>query len=299
MPEGDTIFRTAASVRMWLHGRQVTAVESPSPRIAASEQQRMELLIGRVVGAVEARGKNLLMRFDLSPVDVASLDIASRDVASRDVEADRVDQESLSESLVLHTHMKMTGSWHVYAHDARWQRPRHQARLVIHCDERLAVCFNVPVLSLEPYEDPDRRRTLHALGPDVLNEPLDLDTIVARVSTDDDRPIGEVLLDQRVVCGIGNIYRCESLFLEGLHPWTRISKVDRQTFQKVIATAARLMRANLGESVGRDFGLGANVNYVYGRAGLPCRRCRTIIETKRLGTQARIVFWCPTCQMQT
>ncbi len=276
MPEGDTIFRTATVLRSWLTGRQVSAIESPSSRVVASERTRMESLIGCVVGEVEARGKNLLMRFDREPSVGHAVPLAN--------------------SLVLHTHMRMTGSWHVYSGDSVWLRPRNQARLVIHCDERLAVCFNVPVLSLEPIKDLTRNRSLRGLGPDVLVEPLDLESILNRVTQHNDRPIGDVLLDQSVVCGIGNIYRCESLFIERLNPSTTMSHVDRSSFSNVVATAARLMRANLGPSGSRDLGIGHGVSNVYGRAGLPCRRCGESVETGRLGTQARIVFWCPGCQ---
>src|SRR4051812_8239548 len=144
-------------------------------------------VIGTMVTKVEARGKHLLIRF--------------------------------SGGDVLHTHMQMTGSWHVYPAGERWRRPARQARLVLTCGERTAVCFNAPVIELLGPGDEDLHGPLAGLGPDVLDLAFDAEEAVRRARSSPAKTVGELLLDQRVASGIGNIYRCESLFLEGLDPW--------------------------------------------------------------------------------
>ena len=193
MPEGDTIYRTADLLRTWLVGRSVTAARS---RVAGLATDR---LVGATVTAVESQGKHLLMRF--------------------------------SNGDTLHTHMRMTGSWHVYPAGGRWQRSGQQARVVIEAGDRVAVCFNAPVVELLASRAEAVHPALAGLGQDLLGtRPLDLEaarTRARRLTAEPDgtgggRVIGEVLLDQRVVAGIGNIYRCETLFLCGVDPWTPV-----------------------------------------------------------------------------
>lgn len=264
MPEGDTIFRTAASLRTWLIDREITAARALRPDLGISR------LVGRTVTAVEANGKNLLMTFSAG---------------------------SDAPSLVLHTHMRMTGSWHVYPVGAPWRKPERQARVVLTAGERVAVCFNAPIIELASAVATARRASIASLGPDVLVDPFDLDEVWERaVRQSADRALGEVLLDQRIVAGIGNIYRCESLFLRGLHPWTALGALDRAAFDALVMEAATLMRANLGPSTARSFGAGPSRPWVYRRAGLPCRRCGTTIRSRPQGPQARVAYWCSTCQ---
>jgi endonuclease VIII len=267
VPEGDTIFRTAVSLRTWLAGRIVTGATARDARL------RIERLLGRTVESVEAVGKNLLITFVGSELDTTEL--------------------------VLHTHMMMTGSWHVYPAGATWQRPARQARVVIEAGERVAVCFNAPVVELASASVTARRSSLAGLGPDVLVEPLDLASILERaLRTPPEFALGELLLDQRVVAGIGNIYRCEALHLRGLHPWTPRQALTDDDLRELIATAATLMKANLGGSgdIARDFGSGANRTWVYRRTGLPCRTCATPIEARGQGPVNRRAYWCPVCQ---
>lgn len=258
MPEGDTIWRTAQSLRRWVGGREVTAARTTVPGLA------VERLLGHRAEAVEARGKHLLVRF--------------------------------SGGLTLHTHMRMTGSWHVYPAGRPWRRPEQQARVVLEAGERVAVCFNAPVVELLASREELAHPGLAGLGPDVLVEPLDLAEVGRRAAT---RPpelaVAELLLDQRVVSGIGNIYRCESLFVGRAHPWTPWPTAP---WPDLVSTAADLMRANLVAGVGfaRDLGAGPDRPWVYRRQGRPCRRCGTLIAVARLGAQARTVYWCPTCQ---
>jgi endonuclease-8 len=262
VPEGDTILRTATTLRRWLEGREVTGAESKVAGLATAGR-----LVGTTVTGVEARGKHLLVRF--------------------------------SSGQVLHTHMRMTGSWHVYPAGERWRRPAWQARLVLACGERVAVCFNAPVVELLAAGDERSQPALAGLGPDVLSPELDLAEVQRRAAA---RPgavtVGELLLDQTVVAGIGNIYRCESLFLRGHNPWVRRDQLDDGALGALIGTAARLMGDNVraGTVATRSFGPGTRQPWVYRRSGRPCRRCGTTIASGRLGEQARSVYWCPACQ---
>jgi endonuclease-8 len=193
-----------------------------------------------------------------------------------------------SNGLVLHTHMRMTGSWHVYSRGERWRRPDHLARIVLECDDRVAVCFSAPVIELLAPSEARRHTVLAGLGPDVLDPAFDAGEVVRRARLQPkDRTVGELLLDQRVISGIGNIWRSESLFADGINPWTPVGEVDDDRLARLASTAARLMGASLtGQREGR----------VYRRTGRPCRRCGTRISSKRLGEQARTVYWCPRCQ---
>ena len=268
MPEGDTIFRTAASLRRWLVGRTVTATRSTMPGVS------LEGLVGTTVTSVVARGKHLLISF--APDDAV---------------------EQPGRVCVLRTHMRMTGSWHVYSLADRWQRPTRQARLVVECSDRVAVGFNIPDAQLETEAVIERGRGLRTLGPDVLVEPFEDAEMLRRARL---RPpataVGELLLDQRVVAGIGNIYRNESLFLQGRHPWTPVGSIDGDRLVDLVRQAAALMHANLGPADARDFGRGASVTWVYRRSGRPCRRCGTAIRSRAQGEQARIAYWCSVCQ---
>ncbi len=272
MPEGDTIVRTATSLRTWLGGRTVTGVRTVLPNLPVGR------LIGRIVGEVSTIGKNLLISFVGDHAD---------------------------DVLVLHTHMRMTGSWHVYPAGVSWRKPARQARVVIEAGDRIAVCFNAPVIELAGPGSTRRRRSLSGLGPDVLVEPLDVDRLLGCLdSTSTGYALGELLLDQRVVCGIGNIYRCEALFLEGHHPWTARGALDDEAVVALVRRAGQLMHANLRtaaaptDSVGREFGAGGNRTWVYRRAGLGCRLCGTAISARGQGPLARRAYWCPACQVQ-
>ncbi len=217
-------------------------------------------LVGQRVDAVEAQGKHLLVRLDSGEV--------------------------------LHSHMKMTGSWHVYRSGERWRRPESEARLVLTCGDRMAVCFNAPVVELLQPRAEAVHPGLAGLGPDLLVDPFDLDEVRRRARTRPrDLAIGELLLDQRVVAGIGNIWRCESLFVEGRNPWQPQSELSDDELDRLVLTASRLMRAQLGPWRPEN-----SRRWVYGRGGRPCRRCGSRIQTRRSGDGARVVYWCPRCQ---
>jgi endonuclease-8 len=259
VPEGDTIFRTARTLDRWLAGRVVTAVGG------RGLGPHGESLVGATIVRVEARAKHLMIH--------------------------------LADGRVVHSHMRMSGSWHVYPAGERWRRPASQARLVIEAGDRHAVCFNAPVIELLGAHDLDGHPALRGLGPDVLVDPLDLVEIRRRARLlPSTTVIGDVLLDQQVVSGIGNIYRCEALFVAKLDPGAPIGAIVDPVLDHVVTIAADMLRSNVGR-IGRDFGGGPDHPYVYGRTGRPCRRCRAPVVARRLGRHARRVYWCAGCQV--
>jgi endonuclease-8 len=263
VPEGDTIFRAAATLDRWLTGRTVTGARTQVDRLPAHK------LVGQSVDGVEARAKHLLIRF--------------------------------SSGMVLHTHMKMTGSWHVYSAGERWQKPASQARFVLEAGERLAVCFNAPVIELLAAGGEGQHPGLVNLGPDVLKPPVDLDEVRRRAgTTPTTKTIGELLLDQQVVSGIGNIWRCESLFVQRVDPFVARTALSDAQLDELVTVASEMMQraAKPTEYVGRDFGGGMDKPWVYGRSRRPCYRCGTRIQVRQLGAPLpRTVYWCPRCQV--
>jgi endonuclease-8 len=225
------------------------------------------LLVGDTVVSVEPHAKHLLIRF--------------------------------ASGKTLHTHMRMQGAWYVHPVGERWRRPAWQARIVLEAGDRVAVCFNAPIVELVRTKAEVIHPALSALGPDILVQPLAIPEILARAGS---RPrsteVGDLLLDQRVISGIGNIFRCESLFVARLHPCRLLASIDDHVLTAAVEAAARLMIANTqpGSSVRREFGLGAGERWVYRRTRRPCRRCGTAIQSARVGQQARTAYWCPTCQ---
>jgi endonuclease-8 len=243
MPEGDTIWRTAAALRSRLAGRRVESAQPDSLR----------RLTGSLVTAVEPVGKHLFIRFD--------------------------------SGLALHTHMRMTGSWHLYRPGQAWRRPERLAMAVLRVEDAVAVLFSAPVVELvrEP-----AARTGH-LGPDILADDFDLARVVARARSLGPVALGELLLDQRVASGIGNIWRCESLWERRANPWTMSDALTDQALAELYETARRLMQAGVRRLPGGP-------RAVHGRAGSHCRRCGTAIKLRAQGGHARMTFWCPACQ---
>lgn len=260
MPEGDTIHRTAARLRSALVGRALRRVELTGQRAAGPA-------VGATVTGVEARGKHLLIHTD--------------------------------DGLALHTHLRMSGSWHLYRPGQRWQRSPRAARVVLATTEVVAVCFSAPVVEVLDRGALDRHPSLRRLGPDLCDpatSPADAARRM-RALSEPARPVGEALLDQRAACGVGNVYRAEVCFLHGLDPAAAIATVDDATLAAMLSTATELLQANLATTARTTTGADASGRlWVYGRAGRPCRRCGTTIVRERLGEHARIVDRCPTCQ---
>jgi endonuclease-8 len=277
MPEGDTIFRAAEALHRALAGRTVTRFESVYPaltRVAVDHP-----IVGRTVESVFARGKHLLIAF--------------------------------SGDLVLRTHMRMNGSWHLYRAGVRWQRPARDMRVLVGTGDIVAVGFNVPIAELLSTRDMARHKDLQALGPDLLADaglqtPFDPDEVVRRMRARGGDAIGDVLLNQRVVAGIGNVFKSEILFLAGIDPFTPVARLTDGDLERLVGISRDQLAANvmtrtqtLSRSIGRrttrSMDPGAKL-WVYSRGGKPCRRCGALILAKKTGPDARLTYWCPHCQ---
>ncbi|MDQ3071574.1 MAG: Fpg/Nei family DNA glycosylase [Acidobacteriota bacterium] len=284
MPEGDTIFRAAHTLHRALADHIVTRFESMYPALTRVDQDAP--IAGRVVTRVEARGKHLLMHFAAAPDG---------------------DDSRAAKAMVLRTHMRMHGSWHIYRHGERWQLPRRDARIVIETAAFVAVGFNVPVAEFLEEGREDRQDDLKRIGPDLLGERFDEDEAVRRLLARGAQPIAEALLNQRVVAGIGNVYKSEVLFLERVHPQTPASSVPEPAVRALLRTARRLLRANVADASAEIVtyrGLRRTTGrtdpearlWVYGRGGKPCRRCAASIRYVKSGLDARGTYWCAACQ---
>ena len=263
MPEGDTLWRVANRLSPVLAGRRVTGLRLATPAlIAEARRHRVE---GSTIRGVEARGKHLLVRF--------------------------------STGVALHTHLGMTGSWHLYRVGSRWQQPAHLARVVLEADGVVAVCFVPRVVELVPEAEEAAHPSLTALGPDVVSAPFEAEAAVTRLQARGSAAIGAALLDQTALSGIGNIYKSEVLFLRGVDPFAPVAALDRMQLRRIVETAHKLMRRSVVAPIRRTTGGGGSRSYwVYGRARRPCRRCATLIRRARQGTPSRTTYWCPRCQ---
>lgn len=266
MPEGDTIHNAALRVGQALVGRAIRSIEAPQ------ERHRMdrwpERLAGRAVRAVDARGKHLFVHFE--------------------------------GDLTLHSHLRMGGKWGVYERGRHWTRSPRRAWLVMRTDAHEVVQFDGPVLELMTESRTRFDRLLAALGPDVVADDFDEGTYLRRLREGDrTRAIGEALLDQRNVAGIGNIWKSEGCFLAGIDPWRRTADVsDPEALAVVRAIRPEIRRsARRGGPTTTYRPRGARPGtWVYDRAGLPCRRCSTPIEARGQGDDNRTTYWCPACQ---
>lgn len=273
MPEGDTIFRAADTLHRALAGKTVTRFDSVFPALLRVHEDAP--ITGRVVESVGAAGKHLLMRF--------------------------------SGDLVLRTHLRMSGSWHLYRPGERWRRAAGDMRIVISTADFVAVAFLVHVAEFLEGRALERQRDLRALGPDLLGATFDMAEAVARLRARADATIESALLDQRALAGIGNVYKSEVLFVCGVYPFTLVAGLDDATLTRLAEAARRLMRRNVGAAgAGVAAQAGARLTtvrldpeerlWVYGRTGRPCRRCGTAIQSAKSGPHVRGTYWCPVCQ---
>ena len=272
MPEGDTLFRIATTLRKALLNRRVTRFETSLPTVAtANENHRV---VGRVITGVESRGKNLLVAF---------------------APGERAVQ---STPLVLHTHLRMTGSWHIYRPGESWQKPARRAVAVIHTDEWIAPCFSAPVVELLTEARASRLPSLVGLGPDAITEEFDGEEAFRRLRGLPDQPIGVAIMNQRKLAGVGNIYKSEVLFLQRLSPFRLVRELPDADLRALIAEAHRLLMLNRERGERQThFGLDQRARlWAYGRSGEPCRECGTRICMRRQGLDARSTYYCPRCQ---
>lgn len=274
MPEGDSIFRAARTLHRVLAGQVVTRFET-----AYAHLDRVNVdapIAGRTVEKCESAGKHLLMFF--------------------------------SGDLILRTHMRMSGSWHIYRHDERWWRGPQAMRVRIDTADWVAVAFNVPVAEFVTSKQLESSDPVAKLGPDLLGAEFDHAEAIRRIIASGARPIATTLLDQRIVAGIGNIYKSEVLFMSGVHPDIPSSAIPVATLERMMDIARGLLKDNVVDGSSPRIQTYRNLRqsnpatdhddslWVYGRQDKPCRKCGTPIEMKKMGIEARSSYWCPGCQ---
>jgi len=274
MPEGDTIYRSARTLKAALAGRLITGFRTVLPHLARVNVDTP--LAGRTVDDVVSRGKHILMFF--------------------------------SGDLILRTHMRMHGAWHLYRPGERWKQPGRDMRIVIGTDAFQAVAFRVPVAEFRTAASLERDDVIQSLGPDLLDDNPDLGDAVARLRALGTVPLGDALLNQRAVAGIGNVFKSEICFAARVSPFGAVSSLDEATVRNVLEIARQQLRANVPDArtaalamwAGRRRTTGrvhpAQALWVYGRAGAPCRQCATPIEMVKQGPDARVTYYCRKCQ---
>jgi endonuclease-8 len=205
-----------------------------------------------------------------------------------------------SGDLHLRTHMRMNGSWHVYRPGERWRKRFSDMRIVLETDAWVAVAFNVPVAELHDSRSLERQDDLLHIGPDFLGETFDWDEAKRRIRAKPDEEIADVLLNQRVVAGIGNEYKSELLFMSRVSPFAKVRDLSDEQLDTILKLSRKVMLANVAKrSAARitNFSLDpSQKQYVYSRGRKPCRKCGTPIQYAKQGKDARGTYWCPKCQ---
>jgi endonuclease-8 len=259
VPEGDTVWNTAQLLHRTLAGQVLESSDFRVPQLATVD------LTGWIVAESRSRGKHLLLRLD----------------------------SAAARPRTLHSHLRMDGSWRVFAPGQRWAaRPTHTIRVVLRTESAVAVGYHLHELALVRTDD--EQRLVGHLGPDLLGTDWDSAEAVRRLRRRPDVAIGAALVDQRNLAGIGNLYKAETLFLAGVWPWAPVGSVDDPV--ALVTLAQGLMASNRGRWAQITTGSPrrGEQNYVFERAGRPCRRCGTAIELDVLGD--RLTYWCPRCQ---
>jgi endonuclease-8 len=278
MPEGDTIFRAARAMHRVLVGSTVTGFDTAYAKLASVSDNTP--VTGRIIEKVEARGKWLLISF--------------------------------SGDMILLTHMLMSGSWHLYRTNERWQKSRSSMRMVISTNDWQAVGFNIPIAEFHTSRTLARHAGVATLGPDLLAKEFRANqgaaVVTAYAQTHPDAEIGDVLLNQRVLAGLGNVYKSEVCFMAAVNPFRKIHAITPEEITLITEIAHRYISQNVKE--GAEEGIvpytgmrrtthssdhGARL-WVYRRQGEECRRCGTTLLSRKQGVGARTTFWCPQCQ---
>lgn len=262
MPEGDAVYRTARRLDAALRGQVLTSTDFRVPQYATVD------LTGETVHEVVSRGKHLFTH--------------------------------VGDDVSIHSHLKMEGSWQVYARGARWRRPAHEARVVLETASVQAVGFALGITEVLSRAEEDA--VVARLGPDLLDPGFDPAEALRRLRSDPERTLADALLDQGNLAGIGNVYRNEVMFVHGLHPDVRVS--DDPDLGRTVRTARRMLLVNrdFAEIVTTGVRRRGERTWVYGRGGEPCRRCGTRVQrrapvvTQSGGSEERVTYWCPHCQ---
>ncbi len=284
MPEGDTIYRAARALQKAIGGKVVTAFETGLATLASVNDDTP--IVGRIVERVEARGKWCLIFF--------------------------------SGDLILVTHMLMSGSWHIYRVGEKWWMPRNKMRVAITCGDLQAVAFNVPIAEFHTARSLERSSQVPKLGPDVLADEFSLESGVRalrqRAASHPQDEIAVVLMSQRVMAGLGNVYKSEVAFAAAVNPFRQMSTITDREMETMVEAAQKYMKANVldgvvprgesGEGIVTYTGPRRTTRamdrsdrvWVYGRQGQECRRCGATIMMRKQGMQVRSTYWCPSCQ---
>jgi len=267
MPEGDTLFRAARTLHRALAGKPVVRFETALAHLSRVNDDAP--IAGRRVERVHSVGKHLLIAF--------------------------------SGHLVLRTHMRMAGSWHVYRPGERWQRPRSAMRVVVETADFQAVAFDVPVAEFRTGRQLARDAAVASLGPDLLNPDFDEAEAVRRLRERGALAVGDALVDQRALAGIGNVFKSEVCFAERVHPFTPVAALEDASLLRLVRTARQFLGMNVLESSGSGMVTTGRSDpsarlWVYGRAGEPCWICGERIVLERRGLQARSSYFCTRCQ---
>ena len=278
MPEGDTIYRAARALQKALGGKVVTAFETGLANLASVADDKP--IVGRTVEKVEARGKWCLIYF--------------------------------SGDIILVTHMLMSGSWHIYRTGEKWWMGRNRMRVAITCGEYQAVAFNVPIAQSHTAHSLERSAQIPKLGPDILSNNFNVasavDALKRHAVSHPNAEVAVVLLNQRVLAGLGNVYKSEVAFAAGVNPFRQMHTITTSEMQKIAEVAQRYMQANVVDGAGDGIvTYGGNRRttqamnqadrvWVYRRRGEECRRCGTLISMRKQGEQARSTYWCSSCQ---
>ncbi|HEX2391950.1 MAG TPA: DNA-formamidopyrimidine glycosylase family protein [Solirubrobacterales bacterium] len=250
MAEGDTILRLARRIEAELAGQELSAA-APNRRGRAAGVERLD---GRRLERAEARGKHLLLHFD---------------------------------DLVLHSHLGMSGGWHLYERGASWRRSRTAAWAVLAGAEREAVQFGGTTLRLLPAARLRTDPQLARLGPDILAADFDPAAVIAALRAEPERTLGDALLDQRLLAGVGNIFKSEGCFAAAVDPWRRLAEVSDRALEAVLrATREEMLKA---------VATGRHAPGIYRRRG-PCPRCGARVLARGQGDANRTTYWCPSCQ---
>jgi endonuclease-8 len=275
MPEGDTIFRTARALGRALAGRSITGFRSNYPLLTRFHDDTP--LTGQHVDRVESRGKWVLIYF--------------------------------SGGGILVTHMLMSGSWHIYRIGERWQQPGRNMRIVLENSTCQAVGFRVPVAHIHTASSLSRDRRIPQPTSDVLNAEFDAEATAQRFLSCAQEEIGDVLLHQEVLAGVGNVFKSEVCFVTGISPFCKVADLSAEQIKTLIATARKLVASNVLEDSGNmivtyrgqhrrtthQSSPGESL-WVYSRNGEPCRQCGERIRRRLRGPDARVTFWCQQCQ---
>ena len=283
MPEGDTIYRAARTLQKAIGGKVVTAFDTGLATLASVNDNTP--IIGRTVERVEARGKWCLIFF--------------------------------SGDLILITHMLMSGSWHIYRTGEKWWMGRGRMRVAITCGDYQAVAFNVPIAEFHTARSLERSSQVPKLGPDILAGEFSVEAGVRalreRAASHPQDEIAVALLNQRVMAGLGNVYKSEVAFAAGVNPFRQLRTVTDREMEAMVEASHKYMKANVLDAGPRGASGEGIVTYtgprrtthsmdrsdrvwVYGRQGQECRRCGTAIMMRKQGEQVRSTYWCPSCQ---